>query len=358
MNFNLSNISKKFRKTTVLSSLNLDIKPGEIVAILGKSGSGKSTLLNIIAGFEQSDSGEIIVNDKVLFSEENNIFMPPELRNIGYLFQNFALFPHMNVYNNIIFGVKKRGKNRNKIVQELLEMVGLSGHEKRYPHELSGGQQQRIALARALAPGPEVLLLDEPFSSLDAELRIHTRDEVRHILKGVNATTILVTHDQEDAFGIADQVAVMNQGIIEQIDVPDNIYHIPASRFVADFVGQAAFIEGIIEERGIATEIGVFPNNTSLAKGAAVELMIRPEDIHLLPDETSMVEVVSRCFKGSENLYFLKLSSGKLILSSTISTLIIKPGTKVRLDPVLTHIVVFMGDKMVSNVRVIPKTAA
>lgn len=347
MKLSLSNISKKFGKTVVLNNLNLDIKQGEIIAILGKSGSGKSTVLNIIAGFEHGNSGEVKVNDTILFSKEKNIFIPPELRNIGYLFQNFALFPHMNVYNNIVFGIKKNGGNKKKIAHKLLDLVGLSGHEKRYPHELSGGQQQRISLARALAPSPRLMLLDEPFSGLDAELRVSTRDEVRKILKQEGTIAILVTHDQEEAFGIADRVAVMDQGVIKQIDTPGNIYHFPNSHFVADFVGQAAFIKGVVTEQGIVSEIGILPNSTSLDKEKEVTLMLRPEDINLSPDEKGGAEVISRHFKGSENLYFLKLPSGKVIYSNSISSLIIEPGTRVSMDLVSTHSVAFINDKAV-----------
>lgn len=341
MKLTLTNISKKFDKTRVLSGLNLDIKQGEIVAILGGSGSGKSTLLNIIAGFENADSGEVIVGDRTLFSADKRLCVPPESRNIGYLFQNYALFPHMNVHKNILFGVKKNQTDREKIALHFLQLIGMPGLGERYPHELSGGQQQRIALARAMAPNPSVLLLDEPFSGLDAELRISTRDEVRNILKKANATAILVTHDQEDAFAIADQVAVLNQGVVEQIDVPDNIYHRPATRFVADFVGQATFLQGVVVEKGIDSELGLLPNNTFFSKGTAVEYMLRPEDIRLYPDEKSEIKVVSRCFKGAENLYFLRLPSGNLIHSRTNSTMIVVPDTTVRLEPVFSRMVVF-----------------
>lgn len=342
MNVSLTNISKTFQKTKVLNGLNLEIKSGEIVAILGSSGSGKSTLLNIIAGFERSNSGEVIVNDKVLSSKEKNIFIPPEQRNIGYLFQNFALFPHMSVHSNIAFGIKKNKGNKRKIVQELLGLVGLSGHEKRYPHELSGGQQQRVALARALAPSPGILLLDEPFSGLDADLRISTRDEVGKILHKANATAILVTHDLEEAFAIADYVAVMHKGIIEQIDIPYNIYNLPASRFVANFVGQADFIDGTIVAGGIETELGLFPNDTSLPAETNGQLMMRAENLFISPEPDGEAVIVRRYFKGSENLYCLKLPSGQLIHCVAPPALIIEPDTRVKVDTTLPHIMFFI----------------
>lgn len=219
-------------------------------------------MLNIIAGFERSNSGKVIVNNKVLSDQEDNIFTLPEHRNIGYLFQNFALFPHMNVYKNVVFGVKDKTANKKKIVQKALKLVDLAGYENRFPHELSGGQQQRIALARALAPKPGVLLLDEPFSGLDADLRISTRDAVRKILHEANSTAILITHDLEEAFAIADYVAVMNNGVIEHIDTPENIYQFPATKFVANFVGQAVLIDSTVVNEGIDTELGLFRSNT------------------------------------------------------------------------------------------------
>lgn len=342
MSLFLSNISKRFQKTKVLSDLSLNMKQGEIVAVLGKSGSGKSTLLNIIAGFEESDTGEVIVNNTTLFNKEKSLFIAPELRNIGYLFQNYALFPHMNVYKNISFGLKKEQNNKKEIVEELLELVGLSGFEKRYPHELSGGQQQRIALARALAPRPKILLLDEPFSGLDTELRIKTRGEVRKIMKQAQTTAVLVTHDQEEAFAIADKVAIINQGVIEQIDEPERIYHFPANRFIAEFLGQADFIKGIVVEKGIDSEIGLIPNKNSFSKGSVVEIMLRPENIKFLHDENGLIEVISRSFKGYENLYLLKLPSGKIIQSSSDSGLILEPKTKVIIEVLQKNVVVFL----------------
>ncbi len=346
MSLQLTNISKKFNQTTqVLCQLNLNIKQGEIIAILGSSGSGKSTLLNVIAGFEEPETGSVIVNGNTLFSKDAGICIAPEKRNIGYVFQNYALFPHMNVYHNIAFGLDKNhfksATNKQTRIKELLLLVGLSGFEKSYPHQLSGGQQQRIALARALAPSPSILLLDEPFSGLDTELRLKTRGEVRKIIKQAQTTAILVTHDQEEAFSIADRVAIMDQGVIEQIAKPEQIYHFPTSRFVANFLGQANFIDGEITKRGISTEIGVLPNTTRLTKDTKVVVMIRPEGIAFKLDEKGSATVVSRSFKGYENLYVLALPSGKLIQSSQSSNTIIQPKDKVTIDASHDHIVIF-----------------
>ena len=347
MNLSLTNISKKFGKTTVLTGLNLEIETGKVVAILGSSGCGKSTLLNIIAGFERCNSGKVKVNDKVLSDQEEKVFTLPEHRNIGYLFQNFALFPHMNVYKNVVFGVKDKTANKKKIVQDVLKLVDLTGYENRFPHELSGGQQQRIALARALAPKPGVLLLDEPFSGLDADLRISTRGAVRKILHEANATAILITHDLEEAFAIADYVAVMNNGVIEHIDTPENIYQSPATKFVANFVGQAVLIDGTVVNEGIDTDLGLFPSNAYAAKlGEKGKLMLRPENISISLDSEAHPPSFTSCktrgvcwsvveeryFRGAENLYNLRLPSGQLIQSITATNLIIDAGSRVKVE--------------------------
>lgn len=346
---NLKNVAKSYKGAEAVKGISFKVKKGEIFAILGPSGSGKSTILRLIAGLEVPDHGEIIIEGKTV-AASNGLFVPPEKRNVGMVFQDYALFPHLNVKRNIAFGLNRfNGAARAEIVSRMFEFAGLKGFEDRYPHQLSGGQQQRIALARALAPSPVVVLLDEPFSSLDDELRVYTRDETQRILKKARATAIIVTHNQEEAFAIADHVAVMNQGHIEQIDSPDNIYHFPATRFVADFVGQADFIEGVVEVSGIRTEIGIFSNSASLAEGTEVQIMIRPEDKAISPDEKGTAEVVRRYFKGSENLYCLKLPSGRLIHSSAPSTLIIRAGARVRVEPIPSHIVVFMEETVVKG---------
>ncbi len=343
MNLTLSNISKKFGKTEVLKNLHLEINQGEIVAILGGSGSGKSTLLNIIAGFDFGDTGTVNVANNIVFNKENNIFIQPEIRKIGYVFQNFSLFPHMTVYDNIAFGIEK--KYHKTAVTELLDFVNLPGYEKRFPDELSGGQQQRIALARALATKPELLLLDEPFSGLDASLRTSTREEVRKILENTNTTTILVTHDQEEAFAIADRVAILNNGVVEQIDTAYNIYNLPATKFIANFVGIANFIDGFVDENKITTEIGIFDNPTYLRKKTPVKVMIRPENISISLDENGTTEVIKMFFKGSDNYYDLKLSSGAVIHCRTNSNFIIEAGTKVCVTARLDNTIIFNTDK-------------
>jgi iron(III) transport system ATP-binding protein len=262
------------------------------------------------------------------------------------VFQDYALFPHLTVRENVAFGLRHWDEDQGrKRIGEALELVGLSDLAARYPHELSGGQQQRVALARALAPSPQVVLLDEPFSNLDADMRAQMRQEVHQILRRANTTAMFVTHDQEEAFMIADRVGVLNGGRLEQIDQPDVIYHTPATRFVARFVGSADFIPGLVTGEGVATELGIFPNQQRLAPGLAVELMIRPDDIDLTPDSGGEATVVTRHFRGSDNLYRVRLPSGRTIHSSQGSTKIVEPGTDVAINADLTHVVCFTVDE-------------
>ncbi|WP_456475259.1 ABC transporter ATP-binding protein [Candidatus Pyrohabitans sp.] len=334
----LENVTKSYGRQEAVKNISFEVRRGEIFAILGPSGCGKTTTLRLIAGFDRQDEGEIVIDGKVVAG------IPPEDRNVGMVFQEYALFPHLTVGENVAFGLRNTS-NKEEIVHKMLELVGLKSFEERYPHQLSGGQQQRVALARALAPSPAVVLLDEPFSNLDPDLRAKMRGEVLNILRRAKTTAVLVTHDQEEAFSMADRVAVMNSGRIEQIGTPEEVYHFPSTRFVADFVGQADFIKGIVEKHGIVTELGVFPNNTPFATGTRVQLMIRPDDITFTPDERGNGVVEDREFKGSENLYSLRLASGKLVHSSCASTLLVERGTRVRVNAAPVHIVVFTEDR-------------
>lgn len=234
----LKQINKSFEKS-VLKDINLEVEQGQIISILGKSGSGKSTLLNIIAGFETANSGSLEINNEILFDKRKNT--EPEDRNIGFVFQNYALFPHLNVEKNLLFGVKNR-KNKT-IVKELLEMINLEGYEKKYPHELSGGEQQRISLARVLATNPDIILLDEPFSSVDTLLKVQIQKELLSLIKESGKTAIFVTHDPKEAMAISDKIAFIQNGEIIQYDTPQNIYYQPKSKVVASFFGIANFID-------------------------------------------------------------------------------------------------------------------
>ncbi len=233
----LKQVNKSFDKP-VLKDINLEIEQGQIISILGKSGSGKSTLLNIIAGFEKADSGSLYINEEIVFNKKKNI--EPQDRNIGFVFQNYALFPHLNVEKNLLFGVKKKNKT---IVKELLEMVDLQGYEKKYPHELSGGEQQRISLARVLATDPDIILLDEPFSSIDTLLKTEIQKDLLTLIKKSGKTAIFVTHDPKEAMTISDKIAFIQNGEILQYDTPSNIYHNPKSKSLASFFGIANFID-------------------------------------------------------------------------------------------------------------------
>lgn len=234
----LKQVNKRFDKA-VLKDINLEIEEGQIISLLGKSGSGKSTLLNIIAGFEKANSGSLHINGQIIFAKKKHT--EPQDRKIGFVFQNYALFPHLNVEKNLLFGVKKR-KNKT-LVQELLEMIDLEGYEKKYPHELSGGEQQRVSIARVLATDPDIILLDEPFSSVDTLLKTQIEKELLALIKKSGKTAIFVTHDPKEAMAISDKIAFIENGEIIQYDTPQNIYYHPKSKSLASFFGVANFIE-------------------------------------------------------------------------------------------------------------------
>ncbi len=255
----LDRVSKRFGPADppAVDGLSLRVAEGEILALLGPSGCGKTTTLRLIAGLESPDAGTITLRGQVVAGPGRAV--PPEERGIGIVFQDYALFPHLTVADNVAFGLPRDGATGAR-VEPVLDLVGLGGFGARYPHELSGGQQQRVALARALAPAPALMLLDEPFSNLDADLRAQMRDEVERILRTSGTTAVFVTHDQEEAFTLADRVGVLQAGRIEQLAPPQELYHRPATRFVAAFVGAADFLPGLVTAEGIVTEVGTFAN--------------------------------------------------------------------------------------------------
>ncbi len=323
-----------------VSDISFSVRYGEVLCLLGPSGCGKTTILRAIAGFEPVTHGSISLSGQVVSSP--NVLIPAEERHVGMVFQEYALFPHLRVGHNIAFGLRRVPRaQRNAVVEDLLKLIGLTGLERRYPHELSGGQQQRVALARALAPQPVLLLLDEPFSNLDPDMATRMRQDLHDLLKRTKTTAILVTHDHDEAFAMADRIAVLNHGRLEQFDVPEVIYHTPSTPFVADFVGHADFLPGMARGERICTEIGEFPNLKRLADGANVVVMIRPDDIHVVPDKTGNAHVVGRQFKGSENLYTVQLPSGQVLHSSEGSLHIFPVGTAVSLRILATHTVLF-----------------
>jgi len=323
-----------------IRDISFSAREGEILCLLGPSGCGKTTILRAIAGFEPVQSGQIFLSGRLMSSSSGTV--PTEERHVGMVFQEYALFPHLRVADNIAFGLRHLSRaERHSRVQEMLHLTGLGGYERRYPHELSGGQQQRVALSRALVQNPVVLLLDEPFSNLDPDMASHMRQELHALLRRMKTTTILVTHDHDEAFAMADRIAVLNKGYLEQMDSPESIYHVPSTPFVADFVGQADFIPGHVQHGMVHTELGEFPNTLNCDEGAAVVVMIRPDDIQLVPNKAAGSHIVARQFRGSENLYTLQLPSGQLVHSSESSTSVYQEGTAVELRVSATHTVLF-----------------
>ena len=346
----LKNISHAYGNHAVVSDLSCTLQEGTIGCLLGPSGCGKTTVLRAIAGFEPIHSGEIHLNGRVVSS--SGVHMPPEQRRIGMVFQDYALFPHLNVADNIAFGLRNAAEpERRARVEELLVTVGLSGAGGKYPHELSGGQQQRVALARALAPKPHLLLLDEPFSNLDVDLRERLSLEVRDILKQSGITAILVTHDQHEAFAVADEIGVMNGGIIQQWDTPYNLYHRPINRFVADFVGQGVFMLGnVLNPREVQIELGkltgTIPSEcmvgcNACGKDCRVSVLLRPDDVVHDDAAATQAEVVAKAFRGAEFLYTLKLPSGVRVLSLVPSHHNHDIGEKIGIRLDVDHVVVF-----------------
>jgi len=348
-----SSIVLELRKSTcayeagrpAISDISLCAHKGELLCLLGPSGCGKTTTLRVIAGFEPIIGGEVYLEGQLVSAA--GLLVPTEQRRVGMVFQEYALFPHLRVAENIAFGLRHLSADqRTTQVHAMLVMTGLIGFERRYPHELSGGQQQRVALARALAQNPVILLLDEPFSNLDPDMTGKMRQDLHDLLRRTNTTAILVTHDHDEAFAMADRIAVLNNGCLEQFDTPEAIYHMPSTPFVADFVGQADFIPGVVENGKVVTEIGEFPNQVGYQGGAKVVVMIRPDDIHVVPAENCSTRILARQFRGSENLYTIGLPSGHIIHSSEASTNVYPVGTRVALEVIATHTVLFDQDKI------------
>ncbi len=291
----IRNLSLSYGNQVVLTDLNLEAEQGQLTAVLGASGAGKSTLLRLIAGFEAPTSGEIYI-DSNLVSSANEV-VAPEKRGVGIVPQDSALFSHLTVSQNIGFGLPKGSDAR---VKELLELVGLSEFANRKPASLSGGQAQRVALARALAPRPKLILLDEPFSALDAELRGRLREDVKAVLKAENASAILVTHDQEEALSLADRVAVMRDGRVIQAGTPTEIYNEPADLGIATFLGDSVLVDGKVEGGKVLTDLGKLSALNSVTEGQSGVVAIRSENFYLQPNPTGDSEVIGRVFFGHD----------------------------------------------------------
>ncbi len=304
----LHQVRKRYGEVGAANGISFHLQRGQLMALLGPSGCGKTTTLRLIAGFEQVDSGEVKINGQCVACHPH-VHLPPEKRRVGMVFQEYALFPHLTVAQNVAFGLHHYGGDKTKRVAAVLDLVGLAGLEKRMPNELSGGQQQRVALARALAPEPDVVLLDEPFSNLDAGLRVRVRAEVRAILREANATAIFVTHDQEEALSLVDQVAVLINGVVQQQAAPQQLYIQPANRQVAEFLGDVNFLPG--QATGKVAECTLGRLATLNENQGAVDVLLRPENIHAEPSTTpTNCQVQQVLFFGHDQLVTVQFDTG------------------------------------------------
>lgn len=333
-------VTKRFGSVIAVDSLTLTLEQGQILSLLGPSGCGKTTTLRLLAGFIPPDEGVIEIGGHTVNS--NGIHIPPEKRRIGIVFQDYALFPHLTVLDNITFGIKSSDKE--SIAHKYMDLLGLGGLDSRMPDELSGGQQQRVALARALAPNPSVLLLDEPFSNLDASLRLEVREEIRDILKSKGISVVFVTHDQEEAFFMGDRIAIMNHGALEQFGSPHDIYHFPRSRFIAKFVGIADFLT-VQSISGMAeTVIGKLTLPGEIKDTGDVELMIRPDDVLIEKSVDGHGKVISCVFQGGSYIYRVATDSGEIIHCAQHHTVELPVGTRVSLSFCSHHTPPFFKD--------------
>jgi iron(III) transport system ATP-binding protein len=314
----LDGVTKSYDGTPVIRDLSLSVADGELLTLLGPSGCGKTTTLRLIAGLERPDGGTVRLAGE---SVSGDGFLAPEERDVGVVFQEFALFPHLTARENVAFGIQEwPADERKRRVDELLELVGLVDHGEKPPEELSGGQQQRVALARSLAPEPSLLLLDEPFSNLDVDLRVEMREEVREILKAAGVTAVSVTHDQEEAMSISDRVAVMHEGHIQQVGTPEEVFQQPESRFVAGFLGHASFVSGHVEADCVETGVGCVPLErvhglTDDYVGSEIDIMVRPDDVYAEPADPAEAngEVVHRRYLGPTVLYRVEIDTGDVV---------------------------------------------
>ena len=317
----IDRISKDYGREVAVENLSLSVKDGELLTLLGPSGCGKTTTLRMIAGLEEPTEGTITIAGETVTGDADGPFMKPEERDVGIVFQDYALFPHLSVAENIAFGLTEMDDEEiDRRVDELLELVDLEAHDKKMPSQLSGGQQQRVALARSLAPEPDLLLLDEPFSNLDVRLRVEMREEVRRILKRAGVTAISVTHDQEEALSISDRVAIMNDGAIAQIGDPGDVFEHPESRFVASFLGQASFLSARVTDDKLETGLGSF--SLDLLNGpveaydrAMIDVLVRPDDLQAVPTTEPKADgyVVHRQYNGPSFIYRVELHSGDVV---------------------------------------------
>lgn len=338
----LESISLGYQGHRVLENISVHLQAGEIGCFLGPSGCGKTSLLRVIAGFDAIETGKIYLDRKII--DDSHTMLPAEQRHIGMVFQDYALFPHLNIFDNIAFGITHLStREKKKRVHELLALVNLEGYDKRYPHQLSGGQQQRIAFIRALAPKPKLLLLDEPFGSQDVGLRAQLAEQVRATLKRENISAILVTHDQLEAFAVADKIGMLSQGALHQWSSPYDIYHRPQNTLVANFVGQGVLINGkVVDANTIASPLGHHGQESVAAMPVDKEVMllVRPDDVHITADGNQHARIVHKLFQGSSYLYTLELDDGVRIESFSPSHHIYQIGDRVHFSLDMKHCVV------------------
>jgi iron(III) transport system ATP-binding protein len=341
------------RPRPAVDRVSLGLRAGDIGVLIGPSGCGKTTLLRAVAGLEQATHGQIRLSGELVSGP--GVHVPPERRRVGMVFQDYALFPHLDVERNVAFGIASSvpKHERAQRVQEVLELVGLPGSGRNMPHELSGGQQQRVALARALAPRPQLLLLDEPFSNLDVDLRERLAHEIRGILKTAGATALFVTHDQLEAFAIGDLIGVMHEGHLHQWDDAYSLYHRPATRFVADFIGHGVFAPATLKRVGnqvmVHTALGALTDGSECPLPSAFswgqcEVLLRADDIVHDDDAPVKAEIIRKAFRGSEFLYTLRLKSGDVVLAHVPSHHDHKVGEWIGIRAQVDHVVTFQRE--------------
>jgi iron(III) transport system ATP-binding protein len=342
----INNLRCGYDNHAVVDGLDLQVAPGNLVSLLGPSGCGKTTVLRAIAGFQPVSAGEIRLNGKVVSSA--GIRVPPEQRNLGMVFQDYALFPHLKVSENIAFGLRRHTRaSKQQVVERMLELIGMQGYGQRYPSELSGGQQQRVAVARALAPQPALLLLDEPFSNLDVELRERMAVDVRDMLRTRNATAVFVTHDQHEAFVMGDRIGVMHEGHMLQWDSAFNLYHEPHDRFIADFIGKGSFLRGELAAADtVNTSLGRISGNRAYPwpAGTPVDILLRPDDVLIVDESPIRCTVSDRAFMGADTLYTLELADGVELLSLMPSRYDYATGSNVGIELDIDHLILFAVD--------------